>query len=177
MCAVTNDEEFTDVSFVGQEEAGKVSARVDVLADWYGHIDNAGNGADWKALGIPYPVIAVANSWASGEVPQGYENVESFWMRKNLSAMTTEELALRDPYAYINRNDLLGLSAWIVHGDCDITVPYLHSERLAATLSEKLGRDAVCYRLIPGMGHASDLLYSDESLGALREFLDRAMSD
>ena len=177
MCAVTNDEEFTDVSFVGQEEAGKVSARVDVLADWYGHIDNAGNGADWKALGIPYPVIAVANSWASGEVLQGYENVESFWMRKNLSAMTAEELALCDPYAYINRNDLLGLSAWIVHGDCDITVPYLHSERLAAALSEKLGRDAVCYRLIPGMGHASDPLYSDELLGALREFLDRAMND
>ena len=177
MCAVTNDAEFADVPFVGQEDAGTVSARVDALADWYGHIDNAGDGADWKALGIPAPVIALANSWASGEILQGYENVESFWLRKNLSAMTAEELALCDPHAYIRENDLSGLSAWILHGDCDITVPYLHSERLAAALSGKLGREAVRYRLIPGMGHASDPLYSGELLGELRDFLDRAMRD
>ena len=176
MCAVTNDNEFTDVTFIGQEEAGTVSARVDVLADWYGLIDNSGDSADWKALGIPRPVTAVANSWASGKVLQGYENVESLWMRKNLSDMTAEELSVCDPYTYIGKNDLSGLSVWIVHGDCDITVPYLHSERLAAVLSEKPGITAVCYKLIPGMGHAADPLYSDELLGELREFLDRTMN-
>ena len=64
---------------------------------------------------------------------------------------------------------------WIVHGDCDVTVPYLHSERLAAKLREKLGEDAVSYHLISGMGHASDPLYSDKLLGQLKNYLDETL--
>ena len=88
------------------------------------------------------------------------------------SEMTPEELAVTDPYTYINKNDLSGLSAWIVHGDCDITVPYLHSERLNAALQEKLGADNVRYNLVPGMGHASDPLFSPEVLDPLKAWLD-----
>ena len=170
MCAVTEDTEFMDVDFIGQERAGDVSARVDVLADYYGHIDN-GVSEDWKVLGIPDLVIEIANSWISGDVLQGYENVESLWMRKNISDMTQAELSRIDPYWYIDKNDMTGLSVWIVHGDCDITVPYLHSERLRNALADKPGVDQVSYHLIPGMGHASDPLYSDELLTELDGFL------
>lgn len=174
MCGVTDDDEFADVAFLGQEQAEDVSAKVDVVVNYYGHIDHTRAEEDWARLGIPQPVLDIANGWVSGDVLQGYENIESFWFRKNVSEMTPEEFAVSDPHYYIQKNGLAGLSMWIVHGDCDITVPYLHSERLAAELTEKLGSGAVSYHLIPGMGHASDPLYSDELLGQLKDYLDQA---
>ncbi len=175
MCAVTNDDQFNDLTFVGQDQLGDVSAHVDVLVDYYGHVDNDTGEADWAELGIPAPVLAVANSWASPDLLMGYEDFESAWFRRNVSEMTLEERAYYDPHTYVEENDLSGLSAWIIHGDADITVPYLHSERLAEQLSRELGEDAVCYRLEPGMGHASDPLYAEETLDELGEFLDERM--
>ncbi len=171
MCAVTDDTEFMDVRYIGQDVYGDTSARVDVLVDYYGHIDKTGVEEDWKQLGIPKLVRNIANSWISGSVLQGYEDVDSYWHRKNISAMTEEELSECDPNYYIGKNDLTGLAAWIIHGDADITVPYLHSERLARTLTEKLGADKVSYELVPGMGHASDPLYADEVLDELDAFI------
>jgi len=175
MCGVTNDDEFMDVAFLGQEQAENVSAKVDVVVNYYGHIDNIGADADWAQLGIPQAVLDIANSWITGDVLQGYDDIQSFWNRKNVSEMTQEEYAVGDPHHYIQNNDLTGLSIWIVHGDSDLTVPYLQSERLAAELRERLGDGAVSYHLIPGMGHASDPLYSDELLGQLKDYLDQTM--
>lgn len=172
MCGVTNDDEFSDVAFLGQESTRDISAKVDVVVNYYGHIDHSGLEKDWTDLQVPQVVTDIANGWMSGEILQGYENIESFWMRKNVSEMTQEEFAVSDPNYYIEKNDLTGLSMWIVHGDCDITVPYLHSQRLAEKLEQKLGADAVSYHLIPGMGHASDPLYSNELLGELEGFLE-----
>jgi pimeloyl-ACP methyl ester carboxylesterase len=120
-------------------------------------------------------VYRVANSWISGDVLSGYENVESFWMRKNTSEMTEEEMSYIDPHHYIKKNELTGLSAYIVHGDCDITVPYLHSERLYEALRGKLGDDSTVFHLVPGMGHAADSLYSDEMLADLKHYLDEKL--
>ena len=171
MCSVTNDNEFNDVAFVDQGELGDVSAHVDVLVDYYGHVDNDTADADWAELGIPAPVRAIANSWASPDLLMGYEDFESAWFRKNVSEMTDAEKAVYDPHAYIDANDLSGLSAWIIHGDADITVPYLHSTRLAKHLGQRLGEDAVSLTIAPGMGHASDPLYSEEVLEVLEAFL------
>lgn len=175
MCGVTEDDEFADVAFLGREQTGDVSARVDVVVNYYGHIDHSGEQEDWAALGIPQVVLDIANSWVSGDVLQGFEDVTSFWFRKNVSEMTAEEYAEGDPHHYIGKNDLTGLSMWIIHGDCDITVPYLHSERLTNALTQKLGEGAVSYHLIPGMGHANDPLYSDELLGQLKDYLDERL--
>ena len=171
MCSVTNDNEFNDLAFIGQDELGNVSAHVDVLVDYYGHIDIDTAEADWAELGIPEPVRTIANSWASKDLLMGYEDFESAWFRKNVSEMTLEEKAVYDPHFYVQENSLDGLDVWIIHGDADITVPYLHSERLAAELTAKLGEDRVCYVLVPGMGHASDPLYSDEILAQIEQFL------
>ena len=171
MCAVTNDDQFMDVQFVGQDELGDASARVDVLVDYYGHVDNEGASEDWATLGIPKLVRDIANSWASEDLLMGYEDFESAWFRENVSEMTPEEKAYHDPHAYIDENDLTGLSVWIIHGDADITVPVLHSERLYDHLVKKLGEDAVELHVAPGMGHASDPLYSDEVLAEIEEYL------
>jgi len=171
MCAVTGDTEFMDVKYIGQDVYGDISARVDVLVDYYGHIDKDCAKQDWKQLGIPEIVVSIANSWADKKSLEGFEDMDSYWHRKNISAMTREELSECDPNYYIEKNDLTGLSAWIIHGDADITVPYLHSERLARKLTEKLGADKVSYELVPGMGHASDPLYAEAVLDRLDAFM------
>lgn len=171
MCAVTSDDEFADVRCLGQDDSTPVSTRPGRLVDYYGHIDNRGIHDDWRALGIPEFVVKIANRWLDVEEVRDYEDMESYWARKNISEMTEEEFARMDPYTYLNKNDLAGLKAWIVHGDCDITVPYLHSQRLNDALVQKLGGDSVVYTLVPGMGHASDPLYSDDLLGALDTWL------
>lgn len=172
MCAVTNDEQFNDLPFVGQDELGDVSAKVDALVDYYGVIEMS-MGKDIAEIGLPSKIYQIANSWANAGVTQGFENVESFWMRKNLSEMTEEERAVINPHTYIEENLTpdSDLSVWIVHGDCDITVPYLQSSRLNDKLTGILGADRVTYRLVPNMGHASDPLYSDEELGLLETYL------
>ena len=176
MCAVTNDDEFNDLPFIGQDEMGNVSAKVDVLVDYYGAAEK-NMEKDLPSLGLPEFIYQVANSWLSGDVIEGFEDINSFWLRKNVSEMTQEELSNSDPYAYIVENvtESSDLYVWIVHGDCDITVPYLQSERLFDRLSGILGKDRVFYRLVPNMGHASDPLYSDAELELLEGYLKKKL--
>lgn len=173
MCAVTNDGEFNNLPFVGQDKTNDVSAKVDVLVDYYSHLEKTGLNEDLHTLKLPKLIFQVANSWISGDVLNGYENIDSFWQRKNVSEMTPEELAVSDPYTYIEENLSVGstLSVWIIHGDCDITVPYLQSERLNSRLTKLLEKNQVSYRLVSNMGHASDPLYSNEELELLEAFL------
>jgi acetyl esterase/lipase len=173
MCAVTNDEEFNDLPFIGEDQAGKVSAKVDVLVNYYGAMSFQTMAEELKQLQIPQIVYDIGNYWISEEVLQGYHDLESFWMRKNLSEMTQQEAAVINPYTYINKNlhENSDLSVWIIHGDCDITVPYLQSTQLYNRLTELMGDHKVSYRLVPDMGHASDPLYSDSELALLDQFM------
>lgn len=177
MCSVTNDTEFNELSFIGQDMLGDVTSRVDVLVDYYGLADSRTLEEEWSQLGIPGIVRRIANSWIEGDVLQGYEDIHSYWLRKNISEMTAEEYAKSDPYAYIAENDLSYMKSWIVHGDADITVPYLQSVNLTAKLAEEYGEDAVSFQLVSGMGHASDPLYSDDMLAKLKEYLERNLTE
>ena len=174
MCAVTDDSEFSSVPFIGQEETEEVSAQVQVLVDYYGAVDKTKLQEDLKAMKVPEVLYNRVNAWADKETTQGFENVESFWLRKNVSEMTQEELDASDPYAFIEKhvNPDSDLAVWIVHGDCDLTVPCPQSDRLAARFNEILGEGKVRYHRVAGMGHASDPLYSDDLLKQLRIFLD-----
>lgn len=172
MCAVTDDDEFNDLPFIGQDVLGDVSAKVDVLVDYYGVME-WNIKKDLAAIGLPEFIYQIANSWISADDMEGFDSFESYWLRKDVSRMTPEELAVSDPYTYIEKN-LPGnsdLSVWIVHGDCDITVPCPQSDRLCDKLMGILGADRVTFRRIPDMGHASDPLYSNEELGLLETYL------
>ncbi len=177
LTSLTGDDEFNDVKFIGEEEAGEFSSSVDVVVDYYGHIDNRGSEEDFAKLRIPAFIRRIANSWVSGDAAGGYEDVESYWFRKNVSEMSDEEFELRDPHAYIDKKDLSGMSFWILHGDCDITVPYLQSERLNDHLLDYVPAENIHYEIAPGMGHASDPLYSDGHLAELDQFLKEKLSD
>ncbi len=180
MAAVTNDREFMGVRYIGQDgdetEGKNVSAAVSVLVDYYGAVELSGltmREDDWKELEIPQIVIDIANSWASGEMLQGHEDVESFWVRKDMSSMPEEEK--KDLYAvtYVEENLSADspLSVVIIHGDCDITVPVLQSERFYEAVSSRLGKDKTEFWIMPGEGHATDLLYADDVLERVDAFI------
>ena len=189
---VTNDDEFCDVPFIGQEDIEKqpegaksrqqetgnhtgqsVSAKVDICVDYYGAVDLSPKYDDWKTLGIPRVVIDIANSWLHTDVLKGYSDVESFWMRKEMTELTPEEYKYCDIFSYIDENIDKDSETkfWIAHGDCDITVPILQSERLYESLSERLGEENVVYQIVKNAGHAGDIMYTDQELSQIRDYL------
>lgn len=177
--AVTNDDEFMDVEYIGQKDyeqrtGQKVSASVNVCVNYYGAVELSMKDDDWKSLGVPGIVTDMANSWLHTDFMEGYSDVESFWLRKETSKLTGEEKSYSDIYTYVskNLNKDSDIKFWIAHGDCDITVPILQSQRLYETLKELIGDNHVELRIIEGAGHAGDIMYTDEELSKIRSFLD-----
>ena len=173
MCAVTTDEDFHGVPYIGQEEASPVSADVSVLVDYYGYTSLTGLKEDLKEIGVPKIVFTFANSWTFGNL-MGYEDFGSAFFRKNISEMTEEEREEKDPYYYLekNRTELAArLSAYLIHGDSDMTIPLPSSVRLQRALAEVLGEEKVFFRIEPGMGHASDPLYATPILEEIDAFI------
>ncbi len=178
--AFTDDTEFMGVRYIGQDEdeaAGRtISAKADVLIDYYGAVDLGeiwtGDG-DWKTLGVPQIVTDIANGWLDGKMLEGFSSVESYWLRKEFTDMTPEEKEWSDPkyYARKNMGKTVDPAVMIVHGDCDITVPYLQSTRLAELVESLPGGERTKLLLVPGEGHATDMLYSEEILGQVDQFI------
>lgn len=137
-----------------------------------GYTDITGLDKDLKSIGLPRIVYTVANYWMIGKM-NGYEDFASYWFRKNVSKMSESERNFVDPYYYIDKNkDIVAdLAVWMIHGDCDLTIPYLSSVRLYDRLSEVIGQDGIHFRHEPDMGHASDPLYSDEILSEIDDFI------
>ncbi len=115
-----------------------------------------------------------ASLWLQGAIKDtGYEDVESYWMRKDVKALTEDEKTTI-VHCIILRKILRRKTAGYInlHGDADLDVPYLQSERLNALLTRIVGTDKVEFKLFHNYKHAADQLYSDENLGILKEYLD-----
>jgi acetyl esterase/lipase len=176
--AVTGDDEFCDVEYIGQKEieekrGEKVSASVDACVDYYGAVDLSIKDNDWKSLKVPGFIIDIANSWLHTDILAGYSDVESFWLRKETTELSDDEKAYSSIDHYISENisSENNIKFWISHGDCDITVPILQSELLYDKLCGLLGESNVTYRIVKNAGHAGDIMYTDEELSMIREFL------
>lgn len=89
-----------------------------------GYTDIIGLDKDLKSIGLPRIVYTVANYWMIGKM-NGYEDFASYWFRKNVSEMSKSERNVVDPYYYIDKNkDIVAdLAVWMIHGDCDLTIP------------------------------------------------------
>lgn len=178
--AFTDETEFCGVRYIGQDEdetAGRsFDGKADVLIDYYGAVDLGaiwtGSG-DWKTLGVPQAVISVANSWMDKKTLEGFSSVESYWLRKEFAKMSGEEKQRSDPHYYLEKNmgKTVSPAVMIVHGDCDITVPYLQSQRLCDQLKGLPGGERTEFLLVPGAGHAADILYADEILAQVDRFI------
>lgn len=177
--SVTNDDEFTDVAYTDQDYyentlGEKISAHVDLCVDYYGAVELSLKDEDWKNMMVPKVIVDIANSWLHTDILKGYPDVESFWLRKDTTLMTEEERAYSDIYTYVNENisDESGIKFWIAHGDCDLTVPIRQSERLYATLESIAGKENVVMNVIADAGHAGDIMYTDDELKKLKDYMD-----
>ncbi len=170
--AVSNDQEFMDVNYIGQNEEF-VSAQVQVCVDYYGAVELASKEKDWETLKVPDWIIGVANRWLHTDVLEGYPDVESFWLRRNTGDMTAKEAAYSDIYTYAreNLNPDSDICFWIAHGDCDITVPILQSQRFYDLVIGLMGEDAAEFHIIENAGHAGDIMYSEEELEKIRDYI------
>ena len=183
MAGVTTDEEFNDLPFIGEDQLDEpVSARVDVVLDYYGAVrleSDADRKAAFKALGVPAFVYGIANGWLSDAIKDmpGFKTCEDAWMGKSFEDMTPEEIRVVQPLYYAEKNlsadTDLNLLIW--HGDADITVPWTESKLLYDIAVEKLGADRVTFELHHNCKHADENMYSDETLGRLKAYLDGAL--
>lgn len=174
MAAVTNDEEFNGVSFIGEEELTEpVSSKVDVLVDYYGAIDFDREAEDLDDQGVPRWVRSIANSWLNGNTGE-FATVHEYWLRKNWDDCTEEELAGINPVTYCRENlsDDGSLKIMICHGDVDITVSHIQSERFYDTLKDIVGAENVIFQTLKNGIHADDRFFSDEYLGNIKTYLD-----
>ena len=180
MTALTNDEEFMSVEYIGQkedEEKGEAaSAKVDVLVDYNGVVEFSGlsgQNSDWETLGVPPLVFKIANSWMNPKEMEGFNDCESYWLRQNVKEMSDEELQKVCVPMYIDENLSAseGPAVLIIHGDCDITVPILQSKRFYEKASAAAGPEKVEFWTIPDQGHAADMLYDDSILARVDRFI------
>lgn len=173
MAAVTSDEEFMDVPFIGEEVLDEpVSAKVQAVVDFYGCVEFFTFDEEFEALGTPKLVRDIANSWATDIIKDTQrDTMEEAWVGKAVADMTEDEKETYSVpyYAKKNLDKDTDLKVVILHGDADITVPYLQSANFAELMKEKIGEEKVTYKLFPNYGHASDGFYSDETLKWMTE--------
>ena len=181
MAALTNDDEYMSVEYIGQkedEEKGEAaSAEVSVLVDYYGVAEMqplSSKSPDWKELGVPPLIFNIANSWMSKDALEGFSDCNAYWMRRELSEMSEEELSAASAAQYIDENlsSTEGPAVLIIHGDCDITVPILQSERLYERAKNAAGAEKVEFWVIPDQGHATDMLYEESLLEKVKGFIE-----
>ncbi len=174
MAAVTNDSEYSDVSFIGEEKKPAVSASVCALAEYYGPMEFHNMDADYETIGLPLLIRKLCGTSSNGTTAAA-DSMESKWMGMAVGDMTEELKAEISPATYLeeNREELADLMIYARQGSWDITIPYLQSqERLAAVAEELLGADHVNYRLIGGLKHADNRFYRAQNMKELQEFLD-----
>ena len=131
--------------------------------------------AHFRAEKIPAWVVRMGNGWVQDSC-EGFTSCEECWIGKARNEWTEEiirESSVLETIAggVTNRE----LKSMILHGDADITVPSSQSRDLAAALEEACGKEHVTFQLLHGLGHASDLFYTQERLGAVAAFLNQAL--
>jgi acetyl esterase/lipase len=169
MAAVTSDDEFND------GENGDVSGEVQALVDFYGCMEFYKFDEQFKELKVPKLIRMIANSWLSDATKgTGAESVEEVWIGKTVSQMEEGEKETYSVPYYAKRNlgDDSNLQVVILHGDADITVPYLQSEEFAGLLGGLIGEDKVTYRLFHNYGHAADGFYSEDTINWVLEQIE-----
>ena len=168
MAALSGDDAFMGVRYVGQQGQG-VSAKVNVLVDYYGAVEFGDMSQDYRALRIPRWINKLANAGLHVKEMQqsGFSRFEDYFIRKKTSEMTPEERAAYGPASYVSSLRPDELSVIIVHGDTDITVPVLQSKRLEQALSSVLSPDRILAMYPHGRKHADDRLFTDAFLEQL----------
>lgn len=171
MAAVTKDNEFNNLSFIGENERSEpVSAKVSNLVDFYGCFNFESTEEEFHELGIPKWIRTISMiGFGKQDQMAGYHSWIEYFFRKDFSDMSQEEKNLYNPCYYIEKNavEKMDLNVYIYHGTYDITVPYLQSQELEEAFVKAIGSDHVQRKLMIGYVHADDRFYTDEILSSL----------
>ncbi len=173
MAALSNDSEFCDVAFVGEEENSGVSASVYALAEYYGPMEFFNMDGDYETLGLPLLIRRLIGTSSNGTTDAA-DSMESLWVGQAIGTLTEEQEAELSPLTYLeeNREELAGMHIYIRHGSFDITIPNLQSQRLADTAADLLGEEQVNYQLMSTYQHADNRFYTEQNMQALESWLN-----
>ena len=173
--ALTAPDAYADVLCIGETETERFAMPAfDALVDYYGVLDFGTFHEDFAEEGLLPWVVTLANAWANNRTGE-FHSFEEYWLRCNREDWTDAE---RDGanvifHAAQRENGNPALKTLILHGDADITVSHRQSMHLYDTLTDTGA--PVTLRLMPGMKHADDRLYTDEVLASVDAFLQEAM--
>ncbi|MCD8307936.1 MAG: alpha/beta hydrolase [Clostridia bacterium] len=183
MAAVTADDEFSGVKFIGEEDLSySVSSHIDGLVDFYGCMDLATIQEDFRSEGVPSWLTWASSLGITMDIGCSFEEA---WLGKPVAELTQDEINEMDPRYYIQKNweQVQSLKVYICHGTADISVPINQSRRLCEAFetgeyvtdgSPVEGAESggnVTYIEYEKYKHADDRFYSDENLEKVTSFL------
>lgn len=169
MAALTGDDLYSDVSYIGEDASQPVSGQVSALVDFYGILDFDTSITDFEDCGVPRWLTRLMGMADIGSE----DSVITQFLGDNIETYTQEELNAISPTYFAANLEDTSLQVYIEHGSVDITVPKVQSERLYETLRGVIGDDNVTYREMKNFKHADDKFYTPENLAPVKEFLDQ----
>ncbi|MCD8341746.1 MAG: alpha/beta hydrolase [Clostridiales bacterium] len=169
MAALTGDDLYSDVSYIGEDASQPVSGQVSALVDFYGILDFDTSITDFEDCGVPRWLTRLMGTADIGSE----DSVITQFLGDNIETYTQEELNAISPTYFAANLEDTSLQVYIEHGSVDITVPKVQSERLYETLRDVIGDDNVTYREMKNFKHADDKFYTPENLAPVKEFLDQ----
>lgn len=172
MTAVTDETEFTDVNFIGEETVDTTSSKIAALVDFYGPMEFSEMDAQFKQEKVPDWLRKITGVSSDGLTNSG-DSPESLFVGTAIGALTQEQKVMISPYTYMKENldENSDLKVYIRHGKIDITVPYLQSVQLATEFSKLLGEANVNFDIFASYKHADGRFYKQSNLEELKSFL------
>lgn len=171
MAAFTEDEIYSDVAFVGENQAKPVSGGLSAVVDFYGVLDFDKSISDFALSGVPRwlpRLIGMADLDSD-------KSIVTKFLGGNIETYTQEQRNALSPTYFAKNLKDKRLQVYIQHGSVDITVPKTQSERLYETLKSALGDEKVTYCEMKNLKHGDDRFYTPKNLKLVKEFLDKAI--
>ncbi len=183
MAAVTSDDEFSGVQFIGEEDLEEpVSGHIDGLVEFYGITDLTTVIDDYVTMGIPRWMAVIFQLPEKHDYGAMYEEL---WFGRAASELTQSEIDELNPRYYIEKNwDMVqSLKVMICHGGADLIEPSLQAQRLAeafdtgvyvrdgSVTGAALTSGNVQYIEYEKYGHGDDRFYEDDALANVKSFI------
>ena len=126
---------------------------------------------DWYQMDADYATLGVAESERKMGLTGTDNSAESKFLGQNV--MTDKAVTdAASPLSHIVGMEQKEFYVVIQHGDADINVPHLQSERLYDAFSAKYGTENVTLEIFAGAAHEDDAFYTAENLDKIFAFLD-----
>lgn len=126
---------------------------------------------DWYQMDADYATLGVAESERKMGLTGTDNSAESKFLGQNV--MTDKAVTdAASPLSHIAGMEQKEFYVVIQHGDADINVPHLQSERLYDAFSAKYGTENVTLDIFAGAAHEDDAFYTAENLDKIFAFLD-----